>query len=146
VAIDPGHAGVRIPVGHVLMVLGEYAPAAAEFEAVRRRGEPGALVPLSLLAAYALGGRRDRALALAAEFERRAPEDPIAASRLVHAYAALGDAARALDALDGLIARRQDRQARILVRQIANEPLPYRAPLRRDPRFARLRDRALGRD
>jgi len=127
------------------MALGEYAPAAAEFEAVRRFGPANA--PLGSLApAYALSGRRARALALVAELERRAPEDPGAASDLVYAYAGLGDTRRALDALDQLIARRQYVAARIVVRRIAREPLPYWAPLRRDPRFARLRARVEARE
>jgi hypothetical protein len=66
-----------------------------------------------------LAEERGRAEALTADLERRERTDPFATYELVWAYAALGDSARALDALERSVARGVGAAA---VQRVANEP------------------------
>jgi tetratricopeptide (TPR) repeat protein len=127
---DPAYEYAHIPLGASLELKGYTAAAIAEFDlAIKAFGRrPWILGPMSW--AMARAGRRVEAGNLAREIETA--DGP--AVQLAHVYAALGDKARALDALDRSFA-----EGDVDLNFMAVDPLL--ATLRTEPRFLALKSR-----
>jgi serine/threonine-protein kinase len=127
---DPTVAYAHVPLGVSLALKGDASAAVAEFEqAMRTLGRGGWILgPMGY--ALARAGRKAEAANLAREIES---EDG-AGVQVAHVYAALGDKARALDALERAYAQRI-----VDLNFMAVDPLL--ASLRREPRFLALKSR-----
>jgi TolB-like protein/Tfp pilus assembly protein PilF len=135
--LDPGFRAARGGLGWVHLARGDAAAAIECFEALpRQTGDPyNAAAPRAL--AYAAAGREDDARAMLELLERRAEEHPELHLHMDFALAhnALGEAEKALDALEGAAEARQG-----TIAMVPNDPTW--TDLRSHPRFQALMQRA----
>jgi len=127
---DPKFVYAHVALGIGLAMKGDSTGAVAEFEQATRSLERGAWILGPMGYALARAGRTVEAGNLAREME---PDDG-AGVQLAHVYAALGDKARALDALERAYAQRT-----VDLNFMAVDPLL--GSLRAEPRFLALKGR-----
>jgi serine/threonine-protein kinase len=127
---DPTFAYAHVPLGDALAMKGDFAAAIAEFDRATQKLGRGAWILGEMGYTLARAGKKAEAENIAREIE----SDDGPGVQLAHVYAALGDKARALDALDRAYAQRI-----VDLNFMAVDPML--ATLRTEPRFLALKAR-----
>jgi len=127
---DPTFAYAHVILGDALAMKGEFAAAIAEFDQATQKLGRGDWILGEMGYTLARAGKKAEAESIAREIE----SDDGPGVQLAHVYAALGDKARALDALDHSYAQRI-----VDLNFMAVDPML--ATLRTEPRFLALKAR-----
>jgi len=130
--LDPGFAVGHYQLGQALVQLRRYDEAIAEFRKAIAISGHSSVFDSNLAYAYALSGRRDDAIRIAAGMEAQSETYPSAQASIALIHVGLGDHEAALRWLDKAHDARFNPS--ILLR-------PGFDPLRKDPRFAHLMHR-----
>lgn len=132
--MDPGYVPTLLLLGTGYTRLGENSKAITQFEKARAAGGENGAVLSGLAQAYALSGQRTEARKILRRLERPSSSTFVSPWELALVYAALGDRAKAVQALE----RAADERVGWVVRLGVE---PAFDSLRSEPQFERLRRR-----
>ena len=129
----PRHVGNHELLGWIARSQGQFEASIAHFQAAIDMAPPDPRTQSALASAYAAGGRRDEAVAILRDLEGHSAGAAIPAEVFVTIHTALGNVDEAFAWLERSA---EDRSISYFLFDLRYEPL-Y-APLRQDPRLARL--------
>lgn len=130
-SLDPNHRHVRWFLAFVLIEQKQFDEAIRLLDQTASQSERNPAELGILARAYARAGRRDEALHIVRELNRRRRLDYVPPAPFVHAYLGLGDDAEAFRWLDRAVKEHSN-----LIRYLRTHPVFD--PLRHDPRFIKL--------
>jgi tetratricopeptide (TPR) repeat protein len=140
IEMAPRHLGNHELLAWIARSQGRFDESIASFKTAIEVAGDDARPPAALATAYAAAGRRDEAEAILKELETRSTREPVPTEVFVRIHTALGNWDNAFEWLERSA---EDRSISYYLFDLRYEPL-Y-APLRSDPRLARM-FRSLGLD